>query len=224
MEEEEKEKKPEKKLIEGTVAYHQFHIDRIKANKVKAAKAGVAKRDKLKKETIKEGYGKTNKEKRKDPPTRYRSRVEFSFLKYLRVVMKWAVENHPDLNKGQIELLLFLYDCGAFTRVEFDDYHRLVSLFSIKTLKHFEDKGYVKLWRPKDKKTGNKELYTLTLKGKLLANKMHRYCAGVEPIPTGDINLMGRKDAPRINNYYLDVIKRMMNRDLTKDENEESPD
>lgn len=194
----------------GTIRWHQQQIDEIRAKKSKAGKAGskaqIAAREKK--------FGKTpfkynQKFKGKKPLPRYRSRIEYDFLKYIRVVFKWAVENYPDLSRPQVELLLYLYGTGAFSMKQFNDYHKLVGMYAIKSLKKFEKDGYIKLWRRRKGK--DHALYTLTHKAKILCGKMHRYSCGVEEMPDNPVstNKMIREGAPRINNYYLDIIKRM---------------
>jgi DNA-binding MarR family transcriptional regulator len=188
----------------GTIAWHQQKIDEIRATHSKRAK----KVHKSKQDDVKEGYGNTLKITTEKPTPRYRSRVEYDFLKYIRIVFKWAVDNNPELSRPQIELLLYLYGTGAFSRKQFNDYHKLVGMYSIKTLKKFEEEGWIRLWR---KKKGREyALYTLTQKAKILCNKMHKYSCGEEEMPDDvNINKMARKDAPRINKYYLEMIKRM---------------
>lgn len=212
----------------GTIAWHQYHIDRLTALRREVGKKSAAvKPDKLgnKKSDYAEGYGNTQVGDRKKVPNRYRSRVEYDFLKYIRVAYKWALENHPTLTRSQIDLLLYLHCLGAFSRTQFDDYHRLVGIYSVKTLTKFIDEGYIKVWKTADKKSHM--LYAFTQKSKYLCNKMHRYCCGVEDISLNPINNnMTRKDAPRINNYYIEMIKRMAKdkADLNNNREQENPD
>lgn len=188
----------------GTIKWHEEKIRAIRSRHSKRAK----KTHDEKRNQIKEGYGNTLKVNTKKPTARYRSRVEYDFLKYIRVVFKWATDNNSDLSRPQIELLLYLYGLGAFSRKQFNDYHKLVGMYGIKTLKKFEDEGWIKLWRRK--KGREHALYTLTQKAKIMCNKMHRFACGVEEMPSNPVsNKIARKDAPRINNYYLDIIKRM---------------
>lgn len=143
----------------------------------------------------------------KKPLPRYRSRVDYDFLKYIRIAFKWATDNH-DLTRPEVELLLYLYGCGAFSSAQFNEYHKTLGLYAVKTKKAFEREGWIKLWR--NRTSNHHKLYTLTEKGKRFCNLMHKYCAGLEEIPlTERSNKMLGKDKPRINNYYLDIIKKM---------------
>lgn len=191
----------------GSLAWHKQRIKEIEQTRSEAGKKGGKARVE-KYFNKKEGYNNTLKEKSKLPTTRYRSRVEFDFLKYIRIVFKWAVENYPDLTKPKIEFLLYLYGIGAFSRKQFDDYHKLLGIYAVKTFQEFVDNGWIVLWRPKSSK--QHALYVLTNKGKTLCGRMHKFCCGLEEIPTKAVNnKMSREDAPRINNYYLEAIKKM---------------
>lgn len=201
----------------GSLPWHREKVRELEEKQGKAGRAGSKARIE-KHFSFKEGYGNTIKTNTKEPYPRYRSRIEYDFLKYIRVVFKWVADNHPDLNKPEVEFLLYLYGIGAFSRKQFDDYHKLLGLYSIKTLTKFEEEGWVRIWRAKNGKTH--ALYTLTQKAKIMCNKMHRYACGVEEIPLNPVsNEMARKDAPRINTYYLDMIKKM-NKDKAPTEKE----
>lgn len=191
----------------GSLSWHREKVRELEEKQGKAGRAGSKARIE-KHHSYKDGYGNTIKTNTKEPYPRFRSRIEYDFLKYIRVVFKWALDNYPDLSKPEIEFLLYLYGIGAFSKKQFDDYHKLLGLYSIKTLTKFEDDGWIRLWRPKASKTH--ALYTLTQKAKIMCNKMHRFSCGVEEIPLNPVsNAMAKKDAPRINTYYLDMIKKM---------------
>lgn len=181
----------------GSIAWHQQKIDEIRATHSKKALAQHAKKRA-------EDTPKPTKS-RKQPLPRYEARVDYDFLKYVRVVFKWALENNPELNRPQIELLLYLYGIGAFSKKQFNEYHKLLGLYSIKTLQMFEDEGFIKIWRVRNGRTH--ALYTLTHKGKTLCSDMHKFSCGVKDLP--ESSKMNREGAPRINNYYLEAIKKM---------------
>ena len=186
----------------GTIAWHKYHIEKIRSTKSKASKARVYKNKDI-------GTEKENMYKRetKKPNARFRSRIDYDFLMYIRVVFKWAVEN-SGLTRPNLELLLYLYGLGAFSKKQFHDFHKLIGLYQDKKLKDLIEAGWVKIYRTK--KGREHALYTLTAKGKRLCNSMHKYAAGLEEIPViANRNKMLRDDAPRVNNYYMDIIKRM---------------
>jgi len=210
MSEEKEIKKMPKK---GSIAWHEAQIARKLARKSEFAKEMHKKR--LAK--IKRGYNNNYKTSRKKPLRRYRSRIEYDFLKYIKVVFKWANDNYPDLTRPQIELILYLYSLGAFSKRQFSDFHKIIGLYQQRTLNYFIKKGYVMLWRERNSKSP--ALYVVTQKGKTMCNKMHRYCCGVEEMPeTKELNNMMKDDAPRINGYYMDIVKKMNKDKAPKDE------
>ncbi len=186
----------------GTIAWHKYHIDRLRKLRSKAAKSRVYENKDV-------GTEKENVYKRvtKKPNARYRSRIDYDFLMYIRVVFKWAVDN-SGLTRPNIELLLYLYGLGAFSKKQFHDFHKLIGMYQDKKLQDLIDQGWIKIYRVK--KGREHGLYVLTQKGKRLCNSMHKYSAGLEEIPTiVQRNKMLRDDAPRVNTYYMDIIKRM---------------
>lgn len=192
----------------GTIAYHEWHIERIRKRYSDKAKKQHDKRREKEEGEFKKGYNNVAKTNIKKPKPRYRSRIDYDFLKYIRIVFKWAVENNPELTRQQIEFLLYLYGVGAFSKKQFNDFHKLIGLYSVKTMQKFLDEGWIKVWRVR--KGREYALYTLTHKAKIMCSQMHKFSCGLEEIPmTISANKMARKDAPRINNYYLDMIKRM---------------
>lgn len=197
----------------GTIAWHQYHINRLsELRKESGRKGGLAKANNALDDFMKKSFSEDEyspSDESKDPPNRYNSRVEYDFLKYIRVAFKWAVENHTTLTRSQIELLLYLYNMGPFSMAQFNEYHKLVSIYHVKTIQQFIDEGYVKVWRVGDGKKSSK-LYALTQKAKILCSRLHKICCGLEEISlNANSNKMIREGAPRINNYYLDVIKKM---------------
>ena len=158
----------------------------------------------------KKGYGNTIKNETKKPYPRYRSRVEYDFLKYVRLVFKWAQENYG-LSRPRLELILFLYGTGAFSKKQFSDYHKTVGMYADKSMDQLVKEGWIVLWRPANRKEKIHSLYTLTQKAKIMCNKMHKYSAGINEVPmSSDHNvLVQNKEEKRINGYYLDAIKRM---------------
>lgn len=181
----------------GSIAWHEEELEKLRMKTVKG-RAQVKREEKKK---LKE-------EGKKLPLPRYRSRIEYDFLKYIRVVFKWALENHPDMTRPKLEFLLYLYGLGAFSKKQFDEYHKLVGLYSIRTFQEMIDEGWITVWRTRNKK--EHALYVLTQKAKILCNKMHKYCCGVEEMPTtSKLNKMASEGTTRINGYYLDIIKKM---------------
>ncbi len=148
---------------------------------------------------------------RKKPKPQYNSVRDYDFLQYVRVVFRWALSNNPTLNKGKLELLLYLYPKGAFSFTKFYEYHKTISIFQKKTLKELIEDGWIYLWRPRTKNTV--PLYALTDKAKRLCDDMHKFCVGDKQIPEEPSkNNLFKSGGKRINNYFGDMIKDMNRR------------
>lgn len=143
-------------------------------------------------------------------PQTNKSERDYDFLKWIRVVFKWATE-HTRLNQSKIEILLYLYSKGMFTRQEFFDYHQLLGYGSQTTLKMFIEGGWIVPWR-KGKRCQEKGLYDLTSKAKIVCSKMHKMCVGDMDVPvTRRSNPLNAKDIreKRVNKLYTGFFKTM---------------
>lgn len=224
--EENEELNEEKVPKMGTIAWHKHCINKISQTRKEVGKKGgiaTAINNGTREPNYTDESEYSSLEERKNPPLHYKSRVDYDFLKFIRVAFKWALENNPTLTRSQIEMLLYLYNLGAFDAVQFNEYHKLIGIYQVKTLQQFEDEGYLKVWRAGGVKDGKKfaKLYALTQKGKTLCSKLHRICCGEEEISLNPLNNnMLRKDAPRINSYYLDIIKKMNSNVQNKEDGE----
>jgi hypothetical protein len=139
-------------------------------------------------------------------PMKYSSKVEYDFLQYIRIVMRWAYSN-IELPQRYIELLLYLYPIGVFTMFQFRSMCRTISMYEKKQLDMLVDKGFIRIWRPR-KGIMQAELYTLTDKSRLLCARMHKMCVAEEKIPISSHNAMTKSEF-RIDKYFLEKAKKM---------------
>ena len=147
---------------------------------------------------------------KKSPLPQHNSVRDYDFLQYIRVVFKWAMKSHKDLNRGSLETLLFLYPKGAFTYTEFHTYYKTIGMYQNKVLAEFIENGYVRVWK---KRTGRSpKLYVLSDKAKKLCDDMHKYCVGDKKMSTSIDNAIVADEDVRINKYYVDMIKKMNKR------------
>lgn len=148
-----------------------------------------------------------SKTKKKKPLPRHRLTRDYDFLQYIRPVFRWATENYG-LSRPYVELILFLYPKGVFTQNDFYNFHKILGIYQIKTFKMMLKEGFIVVWRPK--KRGQKALYSLTNKAKQMCNKMHKFLTGEKEIPINSKNnILAQEGRPRIDKYYIDVIKSM---------------
>lgn len=171
-----------------------------------AAKALARKKKRKKRKNVTNSI----KIRKPKPKPQYSSVRDYDFLQYIRVVFRWALSNHPNLNRGKLEMLLYLYPKGAFTYSKFHKYYKTIGLYQNKALAEFIEHDYIYVWR---KQKGNEpKLYALTNKAKDLCDIMHKYCVGDEHLPLDESNELVVDKSKRINNYYLDMIKDMNKR------------
>lgn len=142
----------------------------------------------------------------KKPKPRFKSTKEYDFLTYIRVVFRWATENH-DLQRGEIELLLYLYPKGTFIKNDFYNYHKVWKIFQVKTWSKFVKDGWVKVWRVGKK--GELPLYCLTHKANILCSKMHKFCVGDLNVPTHPRSNNLAKSEMTIDYHFMRYIKEM---------------
>jgi hypothetical protein len=148
-----------------------------------------------------------SKTRKKKPIPRHRSSRDYDFLQYIRPVFKWATEN-SGLTRPQVELMLYLYPKGVFTKKDFYDYHKILGMYQIKTFQMMVKNGFIVTWRPK--RRGQKALYSLTNKAKQICDKMHKFLTGEKEVPVNSKNnVLAQDGRARIDGYYMDVIKRM---------------
>lgn len=150
--------------------------------------------------------------KHRKKPQRYQQTVEYDFLQYIRIVKKWALENH-NITTKELDMLLYLNPAGIFTQKDFYFFHKTIGMYGNKAFERLMAEGWISVWR--ERKNQQKALYTLTTKAKLLCNRMHKMCLGEEDIPVSRANKMLTSDKV-INKYYLEVIKKMKKSDNKK--------
>jgi len=149
-----------------------------------------------------------SKTRNKPVPT-HRSSRDYDFLKYSRIVYKWAVAN-SGLSRGEVDLLLYLYPEGAFSYSKFHKFHKVLSMFQNKTLQKLLDESWIKVWREKTSK--QTKLYVLTNKAKTMCDNMHKYLLGEKEIPMDNRNKLVTDKSTRINDYYMAMINQMSKR------------
>lgn len=143
---------------------------------------------------------------RKKPVPRMRSERDYDFLQYIRIVFRWATTT-TDLTRPEVEMLLYLYPKGAFTRSDFVTYQKVISMYQIKSLNKLIEEGWIYLWRPYKK--NQRALFALTNKAKQICSKMHQFCTGDKSIPVKTRTNKLLKSELRIDGYYMDIIMKM---------------
>lgn len=144
---------------------------------------------------------------RKKPPVICHKEVTYDFLKWIRVVFKWAKE-HSGLNRPELEMLLYLYPIGPFTKAQFIDYHNTIGYTMPSTWKDHISNGWIREWR--SGKRNMKGLFDLTSKAKIVCSKMHQMCVGDMDVPTSRrSNPLNRQKDVKVNAHYTKLFKQM---------------
>ena len=107
---------------------------------------------------------------------------DLNLLKHYRIIRKWACKNN-DLNDAELELLIYLDCINYFTKKDFK-----MGVYSYswnnrrwnKLLK----KGWIIVWRNRNRTTQKYNIYTISFKLKQLINRIYRIMLGDEDIPT----------------------------------------
>tara|TARA_B100000780_G_C20679576_1_gene270451 strand:+ start:47 stop:493 length:447 start_codon:yes stop_codon:yes gene_type:complete len=107
---------------------------------------------------------------------------DLKLLKHYRIIRKWACKNN-DLNDAELELLIYLDCINYFTKKDFK-----MGVYSYswnnrrwnKLLK----KGWIIVWRNRNRTTQKYNIYTISFKLKQLINRIYRIMLGDEDIPT----------------------------------------
>lgn len=154
--------------------------------------------------------------KKPKPDSIYTTKKEYAFLKYIRPTFKWA-KVFSGLSRAKIELLLYLYDEGTFTKRKFNQFHKIIAIYEFKTFDELIKKGFIVMWR--DKKKNQSALYALTERGKIMCAKMHKILIGEMDVPETAIKTLSKSDV-RMDGYYMNVIKTMNKERKLKQKNE----
>jgi hypothetical protein len=102
-----------------------------------------------------------------------------NMLKYWRLVRRWVLERHG-LNQSELEMLLFLYSEGRFSRKDIDDYHNVFP-FTKANFYSLLEKEYIYIWRKGSRGKGRvKQLYALTPRATGMIKSVYRKLNGEE--------------------------------------------
>lgn len=136
-------------------------------------------------------------------PTYQKRDKEHDFLKYWRVV-RYYITKQYNISYPELELLLYLYDEGVFTKTDFKDFEQSMS-WSKGRFEELMDRGLIRKWRDR-RKAGHANLYELTQQAKLICNQTYKKLTQEEPISEDKY----RNEVFRSNNYMDKIYKRLI--------------
>lgn len=130
---------------------------------------------------------------------------ESNYLKNWRIV-RYYIQKKYNLNIKELEILLYLYDMGVFTRKELNDYARTCS-WGNQVSKLLIDRELIKLWRKGEAR--QKDLFELTQKAKLICSHTYKKLNGEESISEDPYRNNIFKSNTQIDRAYKKLIKKM---------------
>lgn len=142
--------------------------------------------------------------------------TKYTFLQYLRIVMRWAC-GKLDVSSRYVDLLLYLYPIGVFNTLQFNRICATMQMYQRRELNYMMDKGLLRVWRIGDKSKNVYErtatLYSLSDKAAKVCARMHRVLLGEQGLPENHNNPLEKSNSKKvIDKYYMEKIKEMNKR------------
>jgi len=100
-----------------------------------------------------------------------RTEPRYDYLKYLQIVMTWALEKHPEINRRDLELLFFLYSERVFTKTEIIKYANFITWDKNRFYRLLKDD-----WISEERRRTpyRYPVYSLSRKGRGLVNSVYK--------------------------------------------------
>ena len=134
-----------------------------------------------------------------------RGELKVDFLKYYRLVSRWATKNN-DLNVADLELLFYLDPILYFTIEDFKD-GTLFYSWDKERFYRLQRDGWIEKIHKGIGRRGDHNKYKVSQKGKLLINKIYRILIGEEDIPSSAKRNSIMKRKTYIDKVYSQAIK-----------------
>ena len=141
-----------------------------------------------------------------------RGELKVDFLKYYRLVSRWATKNN-DLNVADLELLFYLDPILYFTIEDFKD-GTLFYSWDKERFYRLQRDGWIEKIHKGIGRRGDHNKYKVRQKGKLLINKIYRILIGEEDIPSSAKRNSIMKRKTYIDKVYSQAIKKFNNQKL----------
>ena len=141
-----------------------------------------------------------------------RGELKVDFLKYYRLVSRWATKNN-DLNVADLELLFYLDPILYFTIEDFKD-GTLFYSWDKERFYRLQRDGWIEKIHKGIGRRGDHNKYKVSQKGKLLINKIYRILIGEEDIPSSAKRNSIMKRKTYIDKVYSQAIKKFKNQKL----------
>jgi hypothetical protein len=152
------------------------------------------------------GATKTNPKDKKLNEYYNRRMPKDNWLKYFRVV-RYYISKKYDLSLPNLEMLLFLYSEGLFSRSDFSEFEQIMS-WDKKRFEKLRQDGWIIMWRKA--KGSEPALYEISRKAKQIVSHMYKKLSGEESISENKyLNPIFSSDADYMDKVYRRAIKRL---------------
>lgn len=129
------------------------------------------------------------KERRETRPTQaIPLNLDYNVVQYFGIA-RYYIQKKYDLRIKELELLLFLYPIGFFTK---RDYHTFPHNYTTRTISHLMKKGLIEPVNEREKPQSDKQVYKLSRRSKNAVLYFYKYASGEEPIP----------ENPMVNDFF----------------------
>ena len=137
-----------------------------------------------------------------------RRQPKSDYLKYWKVIKQWARAKY-NLGTADIEMMLFLYSEGLFTKFQFEEFNEIMSWDKNRFHKMLKDKWIIK-WRERQGREST--LYELGFKGKRVCASIYKKLNKEETVAEDrKNNPMFERSTEYSNKVYRKMIKKMNN-------------
>lgn len=137
---------------------------------------------------------------------------EIGLLKHYRVIRRWACKK-TGLTDADLELLIY-FDClGNFTRKDFED-GILIYSWDNRRWNRLLKKGWIVVWRKRNRTTQKYHLYEVSFKCKQLIQRVYRIMLGEEDLP-----ISKRRNKLIAGSSYTDKVMTQAIYNVNKDKN-----
>jgi ADP-heptose:LPS heptosyltransferase len=136
---------------------------------------------------------------------------DIQIFKYYRIVRRWACKQYG-LKDADLELLIYL-DCkGLFKREDF-----INGAYTYSWDKHrwerLRKEGWIDVWRERNRTDSKYTIFKVSIKTKLMINRIYKILLGQEDIPITESNVFYK------NKSYTDKVFNKAIDDMVKDKN-----
>ena len=135
-----------------------------------------------------------------------RGELKVDFLKYYRLVSRWAVKTN-DLNIADLELLFYLDPIIYFTIEDFKT-GTLFYTWDKERFYRLQKQGWINKSHSGGGRRGDHNKYKVSQKGKLLINRIYKILINEEELPTSAKRNKIMKRETYIDKVYSEAIKK----------------